>query len=971
MAQGRGPETGKALALGESVHRFGAAVRGPGADDSLAVSCLRRQNRGMSATVVVGRDAELAVLRAFLGEVIEGPVGLVLCGDAGIGKTILWRAGVEEARGRFGRVLTCRAVEAEASLSYAGLSDLLGEVLDEAAPSLAAPRLRALEVALLLAEPGDGALDAHAAGLAVRDVLGVLSRGGPVLVAIDDAQSLDPASAGVLQVAFRRLRGEPIGVLATVRGAHGASVPLGLRDSLSEQRLTELQLGPLTLGALRHLLDERLDVQLTRSELGRLQQASGGNPFFALELGRELVRLRDRPSAGQRLRIPVGLTEAVGARLAKLPEDASDVLLAVAALARPTVELVAAAQGDVQRVRTAISAAVANEIVELDDSRIRFTHPLLGSICYERAPVWKRRELHRALASVVSDIEERARHLALAAEGPDAAVAVELDRAAEHAAASDATAAAAELCELAAGLTPEDPPAYRRRVLRAAHYQRLAGELDGAAAMLQGLLPQVPAGVERADVLLELLRTLSGDRRMRRDLFEQALAAAAEDDVRSARILNSRAGLRLWDGDVPAGLADARAALESSERAGDPGLLATAIARVGTLEAYACDVTPGLLERGAEIETRHGLKLEYWACPRFELARLLMRRGDIGSSRELLEQLVTNAAARGDESTRVMVRWVLCMLEWVAGRLVRALEHATAAYELGEELENPHGRLWVGRMKALVEADLGLSREARASAQEGLAHSEGTSNEFGAIAATGVLGRIELMHANVAGATGYLRGLPGRLLAAGMNDPTWAVWPDAIEAIIGAGDLELARAGLDGWERNSRRLASPLALAGVERCRGLLATADGDLDAGLATLELAVSRRSAGAYPLELARTLLSLGTLRRRALQKRAAREALEQAARQFEEVGAPVWAERARAELRRISGRRAGGDELTETESRVAALAAEGLSNKQIASALFMGLSTVEAHLSRVYRKLGIGSRAALASRLAPPAR
>ena len=924
----------------------------------------------MSTAALVGRDAELGELRAFLGEIVNGPVVLVLSGDAGIGKTSLWRAGVEEARVGLGRVLTCRGVEAEASLSYAGLSDLLGEVLDDAAPSLAAPRRRALEVALLLAEPGDAALDAHGVGLAVRDVLEVMSRAGPVLVAVDDVQWLDPASAGVLQVAFRRLRGEPIGVLATARGAPGASLPLGLKDSLSERRLRQLQLGPLSVGALRHLLGERLDLHLTRSELGRVQQASGGNPFFALELGRELVRLRGRPVAGQRLRIPAGLKEAVGARLAKLPEDASDVLLAVAALARPTVELVTTAHGHPERVRAAISAAAAHEMVELDDSRIRFSHPLLGSICYERAPVWKRRELHKALAAAVLDVEERARHLALAAEGPDAAVAAELDRAAEHAAGRDATAAAAELCELAAGLTPDDPTAFRRRVLRAAHYHRLAGDLDRAAAMLQELLPQVPSGVERADVLLELLQTLSGDRWMRRDLFDEALDAAAEDDVRSARLLNFRAGLQLWDGEVSAGLAGARAALASAERAGDPGLLAAAIARTGTLELYACDVTPGLLERGAEIETGYGLKLEYWASPHHELARLLMRSGETGSSRKMLDQLVANAAVRGDDLTRAMFLWSLCMLEWLAGRLPRALQHAVEAYKLGEEIENPHGRLWIGRMKALVEADLGLVPQARASAEEGITHCAATSNEFAAIAAAGVLGRIELMHGNVVGAADSLRALPGRLLAAGMNDPTWPVWPDAIEAIIATGDLKLAHAGLDGWERHSRRLASPLALAGVSRCRGLLAAAEGDLDGGLSTLELAVSQRSADAYPLELARTLLSLGTLRRQALRKKAAREALEQAIRQFDELAAPVWTERARAELRRISGRRAGGDELTETEQRVAALAAEGLSNRQIASALFMGRSTVEAHLSRAYRKLGVGSRAALAGRLAPSA-
>ena len=157
----------------------------------------------------------------------------------------------------------------------------------------------------------------------------------------------------------------------------------------------------------------------------------------------------------------------------------------------------------------------------------------------------------------------------------------------------------------------------------------------------------------------------------------------------------------------------------------------------------------------------------------------------------------------------------------------------------------------------------------------------------------------------------------------------------------------------------------------MSRCRGLLAAAEGDLDVGLTTLEHAVSQRSAGAYPLEFGRTLLSLGTLRRQALQKKAAREALQDATGLFERVGAPAWTERARAELRRISGRRAGGDDLTETEVRVAELAVAGRSNKEIASELFMGVSTVEAHLSHVYRKLGIRSRAGLGSRLGAAAK
>src|SRR5262245_6188991 len=163
----------------------------------------------MARTGVVGRDEELGSIKAFLADIEGGPSALVLAGEAGIGKTVLWKVGLEEAHIRFASVLTCRGVEAEASLSFAGLSELLTPVLDEAVPSLAPPRRRALEVALLLVEPGDVFPDVHVVGLAVLDVLRVLAERGPVLVALDDMHWLDPASAGVLQVALRRLRGEP------------------------------------------------------------------------------------------------------------------------------------------------------------------------------------------------------------------------------------------------------------------------------------------------------------------------------------------------------------------------------------------------------------------------------------------------------------------------------------------------------------------------------------------------------------------------------------------------------------------------------------------------------------------------------------------------------------------------------------------------------------------------------------------
>ncbi len=217
------------------------------------------------AVEVIGRDAELASIAGFLDSVDAGPAALVLSGEPGIGKTVLWELGVEGARVRFGRVLSCRAAEAEAALSFSGLSELLTEVFDEVAPSLPPLRRRALEVALLLAEPGAQPPDAHAIGLALLDVLRVLGERAPLVVALDDLQWLDPSSAAVLQIALRRLREEPVGVLATARDAPAARFDLA--RAFPGERLTRLTPSPFGPTALRALLKARLSLELSRSEL--------------------------------------------------------------------------------------------------------------------------------------------------------------------------------------------------------------------------------------------------------------------------------------------------------------------------------------------------------------------------------------------------------------------------------------------------------------------------------------------------------------------------------------------------------------------------------------------------------------------------------------------------------------------------------------------------------------------------------
>ena len=313
----------------------------------------------MGEAAVIGRDEELGAVRAFLERLAEGPGALVLSGEAGIGKTVLWEAGVEDARERLARVLICRGVEAEASLSFTGLSELLGDVLDEVGPSLAPPRRRALEVALLLVEPGESPPDPHAIGLAVLDVLRALSEQEPVLVALDDVQWLDPASAGAIQIALRRLNDEPVGLLATLRKAPEFAEPFELERAFPDGRLERISVGPFSLAAVHRLLEERLGLDLTRPELARVQEATAGNPFFALELGRELVRTDTRPVPGRALPMPETLQDLLGGRLARLPGQTLDVLLEIAALARPTVNLVAAAHGDRERVISAPAVLAA------------------------------------------------------------------------------------------------------------------------------------------------------------------------------------------------------------------------------------------------------------------------------------------------------------------------------------------------------------------------------------------------------------------------------------------------------------------------------------------------------------------------------------------------------------------------------------------------------------------------------------
>jgi hypothetical protein len=367
---------------------------------------------------ILGRDAELAQVTYFLESVSGRPSALMLEGTAGIGKTTLWHAAVSIARARGHRVLTCRAAEPEARLSYAALGDLF----DFELPDLPAPQQRALDAALLRAEVEGAPPDQRAVSLASLGVLRALAASEPVIIVIDDVQWLDVPSARVLAFVVRRLEDAPIQILVALRVGSGGD-PLGLGRAGPTLPLQRVSIGPLREEAMIRLLKDRTQGDLTHPILLRVHRISEGNPLFALEIARALTGQGVRLAPGQPLPVPGDLQALLGTRLAALPSSAADGLLVVAAAARPTEDLVVAAAARPNRASADISRAETAGILQRTGDRIGFTHPLLGSTVYAAATPPGKRSAHRRLADLVTDPEERARHLALAASGPDTHVA--------------------------------------------------------------------------------------------------------------------------------------------------------------------------------------------------------------------------------------------------------------------------------------------------------------------------------------------------------------------------------------------------------------------------------------------------------------------------------------------------------------------------------------------------------------------
>jgi DNA-binding CsgD family transcriptional regulator len=914
------------------------------------------------APVVLGRQAELEQLTAMLDAVAAGPRAVVIEGPAGIGKTTMWQTVLQAARARSFTVLAARAAQTEAALPFTGLIDLFEGVPEARLAELPTPQRRALEIALLRREPDKTGVEQLAVSLATLQVLRAVAVDAPVVVGVDDLQWLDAATTRVLAFALRRLHHEPVGLVTSVRTEHADRPPLEVEQALPQPRRLVLRVGPLPVGVLDQLLRERFGLALPRPSLLRLHKLCDGNPFYALELARVLPTGATL-APGEVLPVPTTLTGLLRDRLRQVPDQAHGLLLAAAALAKPTVAVL-------EQVGGGLDEALAAGIVEQHGALVRFGHPLLGSLVYADATAQQRHQTHRLLAELLTEPEEQALHLALGTQDPDERAAGRLEDAARRAAARGAPDAAAELAEHASRLTPVRwSQADCRRRLAASDYHTQAGNGPRARALLEALIAHLPPGTTRARALAALAELVTDD--SRDGLFTQAVAEASEDLALRAQIERRHGRSKGIAGDYALWEQHAQAAVALAEAAHDSAQLLQALADLATVRLFrGHGMQHVLMARALALESQAG-EVAIENRPTHELGLQLLLADEFDQARRLLQAEDERALEHGDVDSRLGALPLLTVLEVRAGDWPLADQYASEHLELARQADNSNGEPVALYGRALVDAHLGRVETARADAEHGSTLAAAMGDETRRVLNDWVLGFLELSLGDPARAHLRLGPLVGALHTIGAGEPAlFPVLPDEIEALIGVGELDQAEPLIEELHAQGLALDRAWAPATAARGRGLLAAARGNPQDALAHLHRALREQKRVTRPFELARTLRAHGMVLRRDKQKAAAKASLEQALDIFERLGAPLWAEATKAELDRVGLRPAapvGASGITAVEARVAELVAAGRTNREVAGELFMSPKTVEAHLSRIYRKLGVRSRAELAHMLA----
>ena len=915
--------------------------------------CRRSVTRRVG-TVLVGRDGELRRIDRLLADARLGRSGsLVLRGDPGVGKTALLEWAVASADGFL--VLHAAGTVAEADVPFAGLDAILRPVLGllDGIPPMQA---RALRGALAIDEAEPNGLAAYAGTLSL---LSAAAERGPLLVAIDDAQWLDRASAQALTFAARRVAGEGIVLLFAGR-------PRG-EGGFDASGLDEVEIVSLSEAAGLQLLRARWGRGLGPGVGRRLVAATGGNPLALLEV----TSLLSEPQRagleplGEALPVTESIERGVRQRLATLPAKTRAALLEAAAggpsSVLDVVALVPAERADLIRIR---------------GREVTFRHPLVSAAVYRLAEPGDRARAHGRIAARLTgadDADRRAWHLAAAVDEPDEGVAAALEGAAERARGRSGYAAQARALMRAGELSP-DSEAAARRFLGAATAAYWAGDSALAIVLAERSLAMAKEPLLHAAVIhrLAVIADWHGqwqDRIVSSDALErEATVVEPVDRRRAVGLLGVILQRRFQALETRPALALAERRLAMCEPIGDERHvralqdLARATGQRG--EADRCrELCDAIIERaGAEASGTLAFATN--------IAEPLLWLERYDECRRLLTASATDARVQGNVLRLMFELTNFALLELRTGYFASALAAASEVAELASETGNDYLLACNLAVLARLAALRGEAETCQAHAGRAMEIADRLRDALIKSEARMALAELALAEGRVSEAVTLLELVRDTSDVAEVGEPSVLPYaPDLIEAYARAGREDDARVELGRFEWQARAVSRTWALAAVARCRGFLAPAS-ELDERFG---LALSLHGAsGSSPFAAARTRLLYGERLRRARRRVDARIQLRAAIETFDALGAGRWSERARAELEATGETIARRDltapeKLTPQELQIALQVATGMSNREAAEALFLSPKTVEFHLTRVYRKLDVNSRAELIRLLA----
>ena len=909
---------------------------------------------------VVGREAVLAEVAGLL----RAGESIALHGPAGVGKSALLDE-IEAAVHRRGGVSLLRAAGAadEHGLPYAALRDVLSQVPAAVRDVLPAPQRRIVDEGLV----GLPATDEVRAdlGVVLRLVIEAWSATAPVLLLLDDAQLLDADSSVVLGYARRRLVGR-FALVATLGPGPGET-------SIDVSGLHHLEVAPLTATDMVELLCTH---GLPPGLAQRVHVESGGMPGAALAMAGALGR---RPSVlGSPPPMPTSLTRVLRDRVHAQPEPVRSTLVTAALVHRPTVRQLERA-GRIAAEEHLRRAALAGLVADVDGA-VRFTPSALRSVVIETTSASERVDLHRLLADAATSAPERLRHLALADPRPDPDLALELHHAAEGAAAAGAGDLAAELWLLAADRAAVEQQPHRVEWLaRAVETAAPGNHHDLVSRALHDFWEASPSADQAVRVRLAIPELAGGGVAMLDEVLTAALADAADDDRLVARVLLQRARIALRDSRPAASEAAAERAVRLLERLDDPDELALGLTTLAVARRWLGGDHRSCLERAVALAGpgdagERGSAHPVHISPAYMAARFAFYDDRLDEARAMFLDLL-GRVERDAATDQLHVLRCLVEVGCRRGRCREALDYAARAERLAEEFELDAQTSWfITGLAELVGGDL---TRARTLASRGAAAAEEVGDTRYLLRHLGLLGQVLLRTGEAAAARETLLRLRSLERERGLSDPTVNRWhADLVAAEVLLGRLDDAAATLAETRAElARRTGAEEAGCGVaaslDRAEAELLLARGDVAGAEALLDRAEAAFERLLMPVEQGRTLLVRAHLERRRRRVAAGRALLQRALDLFASVRAESWVAQVRAELEPEPvtipvDQRFG--RLNDTESRIARLVADGASNREIAERTYLSVKTVEATLTRIYRKLDVRSRTQLAALLRP---